>query len=110
MHLPSSTCLSNNNSSRSSAHALPAPQQHSLPSTQLPGRSWRGRPRRSCCLHVAAAAATLEQEVLKEDPVLRQKKELQQMMDRDYKVRGDTTQIHMRGCLLQPAVTAFGRP
>eukprot|EP00891_Asterochloris_glomerata_P007177 jgi/Astpho2/7177/Aster-01496 len=84
MHLPSSTRLSSN-SSRSSAYALPAPQQHSLPSTQLPGRSCRGRPGRSCCLHVAAAAATLEQEVLKEDPVLRQKKELQQMMDRDYK-------------------------
>ena len=58
---------------------------------------------------MAAAAATLEQEVLKEDPVLRQKKELQQMMDRDYKVRGDTMQIAMHGCSLQPAVIVLGR-
>lgn len=31
------------------------------------------------------------------------------MMDRDYKVRGDAMQIYMRGCLLQPAVTALSR-
>ena len=41
--------------------------------------------------------------------MLRQKKELQQMMDRDYKVRGDIMQIAMHGCLLQPAVTVLGR-
>ena len=37
-------------------------------------------------------------------------KELQQMMDRDYKVRGDTMQKHMRGCLLQPPVTVSEDP
>ena len=62
------------------AHGVPCPSAHQ----QV--HSSRGRAGRSRCLHVAAAAATLEQEVLREDPVLRQKKELQQMMDRDYKV------------------------
>lgn len=73
-----------------------ATSAHPHPSAFLPyKRLCRGHSRQQTCrVHAAATAAApagsaaetpLVAEVLREDPIVRQKKELQQMMDREYK-------------------------